>query len=344
MNDVKDNNYYYFIDYLRVVCCGAVMVLHLIINTRDYFGVKDIKLDMAFTVLFNICMFAVPVFLMITGFLLLDERRIYDRKSMYKYVGRITSVLLLFGTSFNIIEYVFVEKSFEISSLLSAICGVVIGKSWNHMWYCYMLLGIYILLPIIKTLTGAMTKITYSWFLIVLGIYNFVYVWLVDLFGFEDHFRFCSVYIFYLLLAFYIKKYNISLSKHLMCLVAVMDMILIFILVFIKRIFQVEDLAFVFGYSGITVAILAVCVFNVFRMCNWERTSHFVKKVSDYSFGIYIIHMVYINFIVKFLNIDFFKYGRYSLLVFLMEWLTVFVLSFFSVAIMKSIPLLKKII
>lgn len=90
----------------------------------------------------------VPVFMMITGYLLL-QKKVLDYKSIWKYFKRIAIVLLLFGFVFSYMEVYFVSHTISLEGLCKAFINVIEGHTWAHMWYLYVLLGIYLVLPVL---------------------------------------------------------------------------------------------------------------------------------------------------------------------------------------------------
>ena len=100
----------------------------------------------------NILMnWAVPVFLMITGALLLDpNRQITYSDCIRKYAKRILLALFVFGIPFSMLEILLNTKSITVRSLFEAIINVINGNSWSHLWYLYALIGLYFVLPMLK--------------------------------------------------------------------------------------------------------------------------------------------------------------------------------------------------
>lgn len=91
----------YFIEYLRVIACIAVVLIHTCyIGYQSQHMPYDVEIGkrMIYMVVNNISLFAVPIFLMISGYLFLSpERDISIRKMYGKYVARILGCLIVFG-------------------------------------------------------------------------------------------------------------------------------------------------------------------------------------------------------------------------------------------------------
>jgi surface polysaccharide O-acyltransferase-like enzyme len=59
-------------------------------------------------------------------------------------------VLLLFGFVFSLMEVYFSSHTISPSGIMTAFVNVLEGHTWEHMWYLYVLLGIYLVLPILQ--------------------------------------------------------------------------------------------------------------------------------------------------------------------------------------------------
>ena len=95
---------------------------------------------------------AVPVFVMITGTLLLNSDKDIPYKIIFnKYIWRIFMALIIFGLPMNMLELYSqnIHQNF-ILVLASSFISLIKGKCWAHMWYLYMLIGLYLLLPLFK--------------------------------------------------------------------------------------------------------------------------------------------------------------------------------------------------
>ena len=99
---------------------------------------------------------AVPAFLMISGALLLDPGREFGPRKMGRYLWRMAFILLTIGYAFCVIETVATSSkaggSFALTPpmLASSFLKLLEGKSWDHLWYLYALIGLYLLTPVLR--------------------------------------------------------------------------------------------------------------------------------------------------------------------------------------------------
>ena len=124
----------------------AVVFLHINMTLVANYSAEEIGIY-NYTV-FNDCYvlvkWAVPCFIMITGSLLLDPNRNVDYRKILNYVKRMVLILLIFGSIYAAMELVFTERKISISVFYESIGRVLQGQSWSHMWYIYMLIGLYL--------------------------------------------------------------------------------------------------------------------------------------------------------------------------------------------------------
>ncbi|MBP3885468.1 MAG: acyltransferase family protein, partial [Olsenella sp.] len=97
---------------------------------------------------------AVPVFLMITGSLLLDPGRELGLARIGRYLWRISFVLLTVGFLFCLMESAAGAPGLTPSALpglaWTSFVNLLSGDSWDHLWYLYALLVLYLLTPFIR--------------------------------------------------------------------------------------------------------------------------------------------------------------------------------------------------
>lgn len=141
-----------YLEYLRAICAAVVVLDHLAISAIHIFDKIASDWDrFVYNGIQHWSHFAVPVFLIISGYLLLEPTKPIDyKKAIGQYAKRMGIVLLLIGTLFAYMELFFASKSFSFTDIGEAVYLTLIGNTWNHMWYLYVLIGIYLVLPVLK--------------------------------------------------------------------------------------------------------------------------------------------------------------------------------------------------
>lgn len=140
-----------YIELLRVVCCFAVVGIHITMTQPNNYSIAELGTNnyTVLTCIYALIGWAVPVFFMISGNLLLHSSRITLEK-VRGYVIRMAAVLLLFGSVFALMEQVFNEHTIRPVMVVKAVLLTLERKSWSHLWYLYVLIGIYLILIPLK--------------------------------------------------------------------------------------------------------------------------------------------------------------------------------------------------
>lgn len=141
------------LEFLRLIATIGVIGDHVPLCTVKYFD--NVATDMDKFIYFGTMMFChwpVPIFMMITGYLMLNKKEL-NYSNIWKYFNRILFLLVGFGFIFALMELYFNEHTLSLSILSKAIYNVFVGQTWKHLWYLYMLLGIYLLLPVLHSYT-----------------------------------------------------------------------------------------------------------------------------------------------------------------------------------------------
>lgn len=137
------------LDILRIVSMAAVVLLH---TAAQYWSRTDVASFDWGTMNFydSMVRWAVPVFVMISGALFLDPHRdVSTRKVWTKSIPRIAIIVLVWGFIYAAIYNPPDEMTIKG---LWAFCKVwVLGHF--HMWFLFMILGLYAVTPVLRCVT-----------------------------------------------------------------------------------------------------------------------------------------------------------------------------------------------
>jgi surface polysaccharide O-acyltransferase-like enzyme len=296
--------------------------------------------------LWQSCGFAVPVFVMITGFLLLSpSKEISCRKILDKYVLRVLVVLLSFGSIYTWLEVAFDERAITLSQVPVVICKLVSGDTWDHLWYLYMLTGLYLILPLCKVFIRNSSKTELYFILTVLALFSLIVPFVEKLsslhIGLTLPLR--SEFLFYLLWGYAIGTVHVTKRSFLISIVLLVITILgYFLFFFIQEHYGSFAFSEKFSTAGNSpfTALVSTCVFLIFSYKKDAARNLFARTakwatISDCTFGIYIIHPLFLNIFTKLLHINPIGYG---LLSFSAMILTAFGLSFAATFSLKKVP------
>lgn len=145
-----DKNRKTFLDILRILATFAVVIYHVLCSSVSNDPEISAELGTAALSLAGTLKWHVPVFFMITGYLWLNDDKTCTYRNITHNIIRFLLVLLTVGFSYAVMERVFTSGALSARVLFLAFTDVLTGNLWDHMWYLYAAIGIYLFLPAIK--------------------------------------------------------------------------------------------------------------------------------------------------------------------------------------------------
>ena len=334
---------------MRIIACFAIVILHeLFASTTDqYFGPVMSESDWLFEYIAeHMLMWAVPVFLMITGALQLDPGRKLSVKKLFgKYIRRVALALVVFTLVFTILDWAF-DPGYEehMPVILVWLRNLFLGRSWAHMWYIYLLIGLYLLLPFFKAGWNHLNESGKKYLLIVLLIFNSCVAMINNVLpyfgeeyagGIAFGIHIATIYPVYLFLGDWLMRHRMKLTAAVI-LTAVCSAVIILCAVIQRGAdpMTAGALSCIHQYSSIFVAGQAAGAFAMMLYIK-APTGRLVRTVDDCTFGIYIIHMIGIHMIMKWMGWNPYLYGPFA---FLMMAVLLFAGSFVLTWLIRKIP------
>ncbi len=291
----REKNY----DYLRSLSCIAIVLAHV---ASSYWSVVD-RGGSQFAVMsvYNaITRFAVPVFMMLSGAFLLEPSKGSDIKKCTKRFGK-------FALNFYIWSafYAFQSVAFQL------VTGKEVTKDawfsagqrflWGHyhMWFVLLVLGFYLLLPIVTKIAENKTVMEYFLILWVVTRYlapaitnvvpkaGFLNTWIAKL-----DLNMLIGYLGYFILGYYIRKYGFGKKARLVLYISGgFSMLYIVLQTIMQSRLQDRYVEDYFSPSSFGILILSVAVFTLFANLKQKDTCpKFIEKTAQYSFVIYMVH------------------------------------------------------
>ena len=332
------------IELLRVICTITVCVDHIAITAIHIHESTSSNVDrFVYYGIQHWSHFAVPIFLMISGFLLLNpQKKIGYEKVIKKYIKRLVIVLLTIGTFYAFLEALFETHEISFQNIGNAFLCVFEDKGWDHMWYLYMIIGIYLVLPIFKSAYNGISSKIFSNFLVVMFLFTSIMPIISSYTGFNCGIKFpiMSIFLFYFLLGKWAFDTGNKLRFNSITLYALtMIMMLIpIVLAYLEFFKDLPSLELLINYdSPLMVAISVLTVWSVMKVKEGKskHLTYIVAHLGKNSFGIYVFHMFWINLIYKF-----FHYNpiEHNALYFMLLVILVLVLSDITTILFKKIP------
>lgn len=341
-----------YLEYLRVVSMFSVVLIHIFVTARTDFPGHTGSEEIISNIIGQILHYAVPIFFMITGALFLQESKKIDLTTLYKkYIKRYLLIILIFGWGFAFIEQIS-NKEYSFMAIINSFISMIKGETWAHMWYLYTLVGIMMVLPIIKLIVKNSNENDdlLKYILILLIIFSSFANTIGNMFNFNIGIEIpiSSIYVAYMIFGYLIdkktKKCNIKICTSVISITS----IIIIVCNIARENLKLQFLEPIGSYNSPIILIMSIAIFELIkeiinnRKNISEKLDKFVLNVSEYTFGVYIIHMFWINIAYKLLKIN--PYGNLMICKVLILYVCTMSLSIMSVKLLKKIPLIKKLV
>lgn len=303
---------------MRILGCVSIVLLHSLFASKVYFVNEMSSWDSAFELYAeHLLMWGVPLFLMITGALLLDSsRELPLNKLLFKYVRRILIALIIFTFLFQSLEF-FMEGAGEKEGIVKFILiggleNLIFAKSWAHLWYLYMIIGLYLWMPMFKGFvsgckTGDEKNIRYL--IIIMLIFTSIVPSLNKIFGNVGFgIPVETVYPLYLFLGYYLFNFRPKMITGITLFLVTTVCIILVTPHQMGGGSGVDFFKSLTEYSSVLIVGQTAGIFIIFNSISIKFSS-IVHAVDDCTFGIYLMHMIGIRLIMKWSGINPYEYG-----------------------------------
>ncbi|MBQ4279271.1 MAG: acyltransferase family protein [Rikenellaceae bacterium] len=297
-----------YLDFIRVISCLMVVLVH----SCEFFYPTILAGNSFWLNLIDSALRAcVPLFVMVSSYLLLPLRDhetpgvFYKRRFM-----RVLIPFLIWSVLYATVPSLWGE--FDGAEVRNKLVRLLYNFNMNagHLWFVYMLIGVYLIMPVISPWLKTVSKRFEQVFLVLwfaTTFYHYVKLLLPEILGecvwneFTP-FWYVSGYIGYVVLAHYIrmhvdwsvrKSVAVGLPLYLVGYVATF-----FIFDYFTRT-SVEMADWERGWRFCTpnVALMTAGLFIMMKKirCRNERVLRVVNDMSKLSYGIYLMHIFVLN-------------------------------------------------
>ena len=344
----------FYFDGLRAIAILCVVLLHVTghLGEMMHFNVSTICSFAGFYELFAINFFKIGValFLMISGALLLG--RDWDVKSFFsKRIPRIVKPFIFWSLIFSIILILasyfvpsinFVDK-FGIFDMFKLFIDMLMCKAPGSAvyWFFWMMLGVYILMPIFNKWINSTDLSKVEYFLIVWMIYIILtYSLMIPI---PEIVSFFISPIGFAVLGYYLRHSERKIFNS-----PSISLILILIPAAVMAIYSygVVDtkILFVFHRYSFLVMLEAIGVFCMFKSSSFlnnpkDSVKRVFSSIALCSYGMYLIHSQLIMVTCRIVSASFGFYVNYIIL-----FIVGFIVSWFIIYILSKVPIVEDFI
>ncbi len=300
---------FFYLDLLKILAA-----LFVVFNHYSFIIAPSSHLTkILFTIMFTVCKLAVPMFVMISGALLLGKKTNY-KEIITKRLFRVFIPLIVISALYVYISY----DGLNINNILSFLMAIFTEYDINYIpywvWYLYMLMALYIMTPFLQKMLKEFKekdyKVFFGIFLVGIGLINTIgpltSVFLSAGKQINSHFtgNLFSIAIGYYVFGYYISKLKLE-KRHVKY-----SWIVLFVSLFTGMLFvnySVYHKGFtydeVINWSIIFVALSASSLFVLakyyFSNVDKPKLNRLIATISDSAFGVYLTHVFLFDYLQK---------------------------------------------
>ena len=310
------------------------MILVIVIHVancycNNYNGISDSSY--LGSVIYNvIARISVPLFFMISGALLL--RKPFDKTKYINRIKKFIIIIIFWDIIYLLWEYLYLGITYK------KLYTLLLEPYRKHLWFLYTIVVLYAIQPLLNIMLSKMHKITAT--VMYIAIFTICNICMIAPNIASDFTILC--YIGYFMLGDTLYRHTKELKfKHMNWLLITIFLTTIILDVIFSYYVSIKYDAFIniyFSYRE-SFIILASASFFIFVMNNYEnKENKIVSKLSEYSFGIYLIHGIFLDIVKS----SFSMYLLNSFIGIPIFAFIIFVLSYISIHFLKKISIVNK--
>lgn len=338
------------IEFIRIFAIFMTITIH-VSNLYIYSFTKVCNGYFLTSVILNsVSRICVPLFFMISGALSIPKEY-----SFKKYCSRILKfILVLFIWSFI---YYIQKNGFEFKNIGVVFVNSIFNANMTsrHLWYMYAFIGINIVLPFIQSMCKNLNTEQENLFLTLWVILSGISVIIIPIartitktnidFSYPIPMINAAYYLGYFICGHILYKrfnnINFDKIKNIVCIVtfilstAITAFFTYYISVKTNKLFDS-----MLWYKSIYIILATFSIFLLFISKKEAFKNPIILKFSTHSFGIYLIHILFLNIIKQYINIIDFN----PIIAVPLVTLIIYFASLVSCAILSKIPYINKIL
>lgn len=339
-----------YYDLLRILATLGVVILHTAGSKWANTEISSFQWQ-TFNFFDGIVRWSVPIFVMISGSLFLKGNSSIE-KIHKKNILRIVTAFLFW-------------------SFLYAGVSVIQGRDFNyavadflkghyHMWFLYMIIGLYLIVPFVKKIVVS-PKLT-NYFLKLSLIFTFIFhqlIGIVSLFpgsagevlskiNENANFYFTYGFVAYFILGYYISNKDLSeKSRKTIYILSAIGFLTTVVLTAITSLIKKEPQKLFFDSFSVNVLLESLGLFVFFKykvdkISFSDKAVKIISKLSKYSFGVYLVHAMILEQLNVLFGLNTLSFNPIFSVVLIV--LIVFIVSYVISFILNHIPVINKYI
>ncbi len=331
-----------WIDNSRIIAIFAVVLLHCAapLVTESPIGSANWWIGNIYD---SFARWSVPVFVMISGALLLDESKQENLDVFYrKRLSKVFIPILFWSFFFLFWSFIVKGRSFEKKHIVEIMLN---GRPYYHMWFLYMIFPIYILTPFFRKVVNYSSR--KETFVLVIFLFSFSLInSIANKLGLIESRIFINKfinYIPYFFIGYYINTSNTKIKIRFAIKIFFVSLFSTIFFCFIFSYFLgIKYGLYFYDYLSITVIPMSISIFFILKLVAGDIFNDFLaRSVSSLSFGVYLTHPIFIDILTCVTDKSTWLINIVSIPAMTM---IVFLLSLMLTLIIKEVPMINRIV
>lgn len=279
-----ENKRIFYLDFIRVVALFCIIWCHTNIIEYDSYLLEKVKWFL------GKC--GVPLFFTISGYLAFPLNKPIKQFFIQK-VKRVFIPFLSWLLIYAIWAFFYGIPIFEK--------GDILNEGSAHLWFIYVIIGLYLMVPILEPFLRYVSRTVLRAYLIIWGITSLfpLILYRLDISYNEHNCMFSLYYLYgyigYFLLGNYFRKYGdktrlLRLSTSCLFIVITVPLIGMYFFIFNCQTVIVSD------YKGLPMILYSIAMFAILKRIALylykSKLRNGIVALSINSFGIYLCHML----------------------------------------------------
>lgn len=308
-----ERKHHYFLDYIRIIGTCFVVFMHSAANGLRYNVATPGENWHLLNIATSLAFCAVPLFFMISGYLLLTSSRTLDIPHLFKKrIPRLLVPLIVYSFPCALWLNLSAAEGLNIAAALKTFVAGLNTPVMIHFWFMYTLIAVYLASPIlhgaVNSLNNSGKKYLFWLIVAVMGLCTLINLLPLNLrvyvpYRFVSELLVFSNFICALFLGWLFGSMEQKISNKALIIVAVADWALITVMTFRLSVQNGEYTATWQAQSRGFELILAVCLFLLFKQ-NLDRPlgklNRWTTPIASLTFPIYLVHNLLISILCRF--------------------------------------------
>ena len=296
-----------YLDVLRIAAALFVVAIH-VINPRagDSVGADRTVLIVIHTIVRS----AVPLFVMISGALWLDPARNVTPRRVARGVARLVCAFAFWSALYAVVQRGLLEGKGIKSILVSFVLGA------DHMWFIYMMVCLYLLIPLLRAISEKRRLVGY--FVILSLFFTFtlpVVMKVTDIEGLsvvnsKTYFYFTLGYVSYFMIGRFLSSAELKRwARYVIYFLGVGSFAAIVFLTLFREEYADQFLTYRLSTFHPFIMLQAAAIFTFARYAlpgirkkSGEKGA--IRAVAARTFGVYLVHPLVIEALYRLTGLD----------------------------------------